>query len=506
MRYFNTSGPNIPAQHYTLYREDLLKKGTDLVANERYFTIWAPRQTGKSTFFLQLQERLESQSYQFVLLNVENFRDASLNSFLNAIRLSFKRLDLELSQNLTSFIDLSTEIMQMNTGKVVIVVDEVEGLNPDLFGQFLHTIRNLYHSRSSHALKSVILVGVSNIVGVVEDHASPFNIADNLQIPYFSDSETLALLQQHEAETGQKIEEKVKEKISEITANQPGLVNGFAYQLVSRYPEKAVLDYQDYLVVEDWYLMEALDKNFANILKWAKKYRELVETLLFTEQEILFDIDREAIKILHTNGLIKRNAAGNVEFWVPFYKKRLQKALYPYTNGEKDHISEDLYAPDFFTPSGELKLETLIDTYKAYAKRRGFAVFREKDAQGNYTSIKEAGLLYSFETFMAAFVSEAGGKTYREADVGLGKSDLIINLGGSEILFEAKKYYSPAKFLAGKTQLAYYASRLGLSHAVYLVFAPIRLKYPEPIKEGTDWIEQVEINTFLVPYDEQKDF
>jgi hypothetical protein len=506
MRYFNTSGPNIPEQHYTLYREDLLKAGTDLVVTERYFTIWAPRQTGKSTFFLQLQERLETQDYQFVLLNVENFRDANIISFINAIRFGFKSAGIELSQNISSFIDLSTEIMHLDKGKLVVVVDEIEGLNPDLFGQFLHTIRSLYHSRGRHALKSVILVGVSNIVGIVEDHASPFNIADNLAIPYFTDQETLALLQQHETETGQKFETKVKEKISEITANQPGLVNGFAYQLVSRYPDKPGIDYSDYLVVEDWYLMEAIDKNFANILKWAKKYRELVETLLFTEQEIPFDIDRESIKILHTNGLIKRNAKGNVEFWVPFYKKRLQKALYPYTNGEKDRISENLYAPDFFTPNGELKLETLIDTYKAYAKRRGFAVFREKDAQGNYTSIKEAGLLYSFETFMAAFVSEAGGKTYREADVGLGKSDLIINLGGKEILFEAKKYYSPAKFLAGKTQLAYYASRLGLSHAVYLVFAPIRLKYPEPIKEGTERIENIEINTFLVPYDEEKDF
>jgi AAA-like domain len=506
MRYFNTSGPNISEQHYTLYREDLLRKGTDLVTKERYFTIWAPRQTGKSTFFLQLKAHLETQGYQCVVLNFENFRDASLITTLNAIRTGFERTGLELPPNITSFADFSDVIIKMNTGKIVIVVDEVEGLNPALFGQFLHTIRNLYHSRSSHVLKSVILVGVSNIVGVVEDHASPFNIADNFPISYFSDEETFALLQQHETETGQKIETKVKEKISEITANQPGLVNGFAYQLVSRYPEKPTLDYSDYLVVEDWYLMEALDKNFANILKWAKKYRELVETLLFTEQEIPFDIDRESIKILHTNGLIKRNASGNVEFWVPFYKKRLQKALYPYTNGERDHISENLYAPDFFTPNGELKLETLIDTYKAYAKRRGFAVFREKDAQGNYTSIKEAGLLYSFETFMAAFVSEAGGKTYREADVGLGKSDLIINLSGKEILFEAKKYYSPAKFLAGKTQFAYYASRLGLSHAVYLVFAPIRLKYPEPIKEGTERIEQVEINTFLVPYDEVKDF
>ncbi|MDQ1351349.1 MAG: hypothetical protein QG657_1651, partial [Acidobacteriota bacterium] len=53
-RYFNTSGPNIPTKHYTLYRADLVEKGIQLVKGERYFTIWAPRQTGKSTYFLLL--------------------------------------------------------------------------------------------------------------------------------------------------------------------------------------------------------------------------------------------------------------------------------------------------------------------------------------------------------------------------------------------------------------------------------------------------------------------
>ena len=39
------------------------------------------------------------------------------------------------------------------------------------------------------------------------------------------------LLGQHETETGQLFDEKVKQKICQITANQPGLVNGFAQKL-----------------------------------------------------------------------------------------------------------------------------------------------------------------------------------------------------------------------------------------------------------------------------------
>lgn len=168
----------------------------------------------------------------------------------------------------------------------------MEGLNPDIFGQFLHTIRNLYHSRDEHCLKSVILVGVSNIVGVVQDHASPFNIADNLEVPYFTDEETAELLHMHEEETGQLFDRKVKEKISYMTGNQPGLVNGFAYRLVEQYSSKPVIDYEDYLKTEHWYIKIAIDKNIANIVNKAKEHRKFVERLLFNENPVEFKIYR----------------------------------------------------------------------------------------------------------------------------------------------------------------------------------------------------------------------
>ena len=129
----------------------------------------------------------------------------------------------------------------------------------------------------------MILVGVSNIVGVVKDNASPFNVTDNLNIPYFTDEETLELLNQHERETGQLFDPSVKAKISEITANQPGLVNAFAAQLVADYPQKPLIEYRDYLKVEDWFLTEAMDKNISNIINKAEEHRTFVEQLLFKE-------------------------------------------------------------------------------------------------------------------------------------------------------------------------------------------------------------------------------
>ena len=82
MRYFNTSGPNIVEEHYTLMRPQLIEKGLDKIHKNRYFTIWAPRQTGKSTYFRLLADSLETEGYKVAYVNFENFKDATLEAFM----------------------------------------------------------------------------------------------------------------------------------------------------------------------------------------------------------------------------------------------------------------------------------------------------------------------------------------------------------------------------------------------------------------------------------------
>ncbi len=259
MREFNTSGPNIPAEHYTIQRTNLIKQGIK-----------------KSTYFRQLAEELIKQGYKVAHINFENYKNASLKSFLYSLTRHIReKWGLDYSKE-TELSHIFEQIQLQEQNKCVLIIDEVEGINPEYFGDFLHSIRNAYHSRENHCLKSVILVGVSNIVGVVSDNASPFNIADNLNVPYFTDEEVFELFGQHETETGQLFDNKIKNKICEITANQPGLVNGFARQLVENNPDKKQLDYDDYLKVEHWYLNLTIDKNISNILNKANEERAFV--------------------------------------------------------------------------------------------------------------------------------------------------------------------------------------------------------------------------------------
>ena len=466
MRRFNTSGPNIIEKHYTLPRLALIEKGKDLVHNDRYFTIWAPRQTGKSTYFRLLAEALKQEGYLVCHINFENYLKKSLSNFMERLVLALEQ-DWGLDLKRLNLAQVFHKVEQIKDKKLVLIIDEVEGINPKYFGEVLHTIRNAYHSRETHGLKSVIFVGVSNITGVVQDNASPFNISDSLQVDYFTQQEVFELLGQHETATEQLFAPEVKEKIYYITAGQPGLVNGFAAKLVELNPHKPLIDYLDYLVVEDWYLYKALDKNVANVINKAKKHQKFLEELLFLERKTKFDIDREAVRFFYTNGLIKDNTEGNITFWVPLYKKRLQKYFYPAMNGEAETIQANIWLDNYLTADNKLNMDKIIREYQAYALRRGFRAFIETDADGNPKGLREAALMYSFETYIQSFLEVFKGKSYLEPHVALGRSDLIINILNNEWVIEAKIFHNITQYTDGKTQLAYYIKGLGLNKGIY---------------------------------------
>ncbi|HMV81184.1 MAG TPA: hypothetical protein PL048_09390, partial [Leptospiraceae bacterium] len=66
-------------------------------------------------------------------------------------------------------------------------------------------------------------------------------------------------------------------------------------------------------------------------------------------------------------------------------------------------------------------------------------------------------------------------------------------------------YYSPSYFVKGKKQLAYYCTRASLNTGYYIVFIENTIN-PNYVSDLTETIDGVEIITFLIWYDEEKDF
>jgi hypothetical protein len=71
-RWFNTAGPCKADIHYMLSPTSRLPSLERLIAQESYFVIHAPRQTGKTTAMLALAKQLTSSGrYTSVMVSVE---------------------------------------------------------------------------------------------------------------------------------------------------------------------------------------------------------------------------------------------------------------------------------------------------------------------------------------------------------------------------------------------------------------------------------------------------
>ena len=74
MRFFNTSGPVVAADHYCIPPLERLNltEVRRLIRDKRYFVLHAPRQTGKTSALLALRDLLNAEgAYRCVYVNVE---------------------------------------------------------------------------------------------------------------------------------------------------------------------------------------------------------------------------------------------------------------------------------------------------------------------------------------------------------------------------------------------------------------------------------------------------
>ena len=84
---------------------------------------------------------------------------------------------------------------------------------------------------------------------------------------------------------------------------------------------------------------------------------------------------------------------------------------------------------------------------------------------------------------------------------------MIITIDGQEAVIESKVYQNITQFNKGKGQgqVAYYADRLGLDAATYLVFVDSEVTHKD-VLESVVTIKGVTITTYLVRYDLKTDF
>jgi len=81
-RTFITGGPVVPAENYFVKREQELADFLKRVEAGKYIVIFAPRQTGKTTFFYQAISELEKDpDYITIALNFEMYSELEPDAF-----------------------------------------------------------------------------------------------------------------------------------------------------------------------------------------------------------------------------------------------------------------------------------------------------------------------------------------------------------------------------------------------------------------------------------------
>ncbi|HIE02253.1 MAG TPA: hypothetical protein EYP59_18555 [Thiotrichaceae bacterium] len=494
MREFNTSGPCNPALHYTVMREALITIGQEKVRKGRYFTLFAPRQSGKTTYFQLLLEAVKEDGFTPIWISFESLKTVTREVFYrdlnNQLHQEFAKHQIQSEQTIKNPVELKYFFEQIQQSQsLVLVIDEFEGIPDSVLSEVMHAFRQMYHRKQYHALHSLLLVGVSTIAKLVTSTASPFNVAEELKVSYFSQAEVNLLLEQYMLESGQKIEPAVIKAIYENTKGQPGLVCALAAHLVENVAPNKTVTMADFFETLNYFLKSKYDKNILNIVQKAKEKKAFMCRLLFGEEPIDFSVYAEDIAYLHANGVIE-NIDDHVGILVPLYSKCIITAFRPLHNGETRHYGMTAHDTfEAYLKDDGLNIHALLNQYRQYVRRRGFKAFDTEN-------LKEAAWHYSLDGFIHFFVEALEGHTFIEVPSGAGRTDLLIVYNQYRYLIEIKVFSTPTRFKKGKAQLAEYLKSEGLDEGYYVVFSSLHTD--EDVLYSEENIKGKQIYTYII--------
>ena len=349
-RYFKKSGYVNPEKSYHVQlenvRNELGQDMKEMIDEGRYFTIFAPGQSGKTTFFYYFCKQLEKEStYITIQLSFQKLTNYLAEEFYQFVqnKLYFQLLNrlesvncphlkvvkdfLKVHQikNNISFGALFEELnILIKRKKMVIFIDEFDGIPKKETVPFLMALRDLYQDykeSESKALYSVGLVGIRNVANLTLDSKkpSPFNIADHVKLPSFTLKNIKDLYAQYTKETNQPFTDQAIQKVFEETSGQTWLVNRLGNIITKEIkPEtiEAVTD-EDVNKAVDILIKEKND-HFLNLKEKLIVYKNLFFEIALTKVE--YDAYDDEQSWLEQYGLIK-NLDDNAVVSNPIYQK-----------------------------------------------------------------------------------------------------------------------------------------------------------------------------------------
>jgi hypothetical protein len=524
MRTFGTQGPVNPEVNYVVSRDEELADFIDRVKKGKYIVLFAPRQTGKTTFFRAAMNALTAKEYFPIQLNFEAYVDltpAAFYSYLyedirRAIASVFQTRGSVPSEALEQFltnVEITDHASMRNffqqlprsltppddEQKVVLIIDEFDAIPPEAVRGFLHSLRYIYLDTSGvRCPYSVGIVGVKNITQLNYDRSiSPFNIQDEFHLPNFTLAQVQELLDQYTNEVGQTFVPEVITAIHKQTAGQPFLVNRCAQILTEELdiPKSEPITMADFSKAHRQLLRERninIEHLLTNIRR-DRRFESILMRIASYERGLFFSLDNDIINELAIYGVIAEGTDGMCEIVNPIYQHRILQAFKPLINGLEDEYFSEESGDDFIdylTPDGVIEMESLLDNFQAFIARAGFRILQVPDTPQEYVG------QYLLYTYLDHFVSIAGANMFLEVQTGRGRIDLLIVHNQRKYVVETKIWEGDRYYQAGKKQLAAYLKLEETQEGYYVVFD--HRNNPMPHVE-TETIDGLTIRSYVIP-------
>ncbi len=502
-RFFNTAGPCKADIHYMLPATERVPEAPRLIAQQGYFVIHAPRQTGKTTAMMALAQQLTaSGKYTAALVSMEVGAPFSgdpgaaelaiLGDWYTALQV---RLPADLRPRPWPSADPGQRIIaalrawaEASPRPIVLFLDEIDALSGDALIAVLRQLRSGYPDRPKSFPGSLALIGLRDVRdykaasgGSDRLHtASPFNIkVRSLTLGSFTADEVAALYQQHAVEAGQPFTPEATALAFTLTQGQPWLVNALAYVITEELlPDSTQPITAEHVRQAQEILIQRQDTHLDSLAERLRepRVRAIIEPML--AGRALENVPVDDIRFVQDLGLCRMGAQGGLEVANPIYREVLLRVL-----ATTPMASLPVIHPTWLRPDGRLDPQRLLEAFLTFWRQHGQPLL----GSAPYHEIAPHLVLMAF----LHRVVNGGGTLEREYAIGSGRMDLCLRYGPDVLGMELKVWRDGERdpLEEGLAQLDGYLSGLGLETGWLVIFD--RRSGQPPIAERTAAAEAV---------------
>ncbi len=497
MRKFSSYGSVDQELHYYVPRQKLIEdayqqlKGDNPDKGGHYITVWASRQTGKTSIMQAVFSTLKQDTqFEVVILSLQYIYNVTdVNQVAKLIALELMEILNLKDLTINTLGDFHLLFKRGTLSKpLILILDEFDTLEPVAIAGLVSVFRHIYNSRrnqtdkstteKNYLLHSMALIGVRAVLGVENIKGSPFNVQRSVHIPNLNHDEIAYLFNCYQRESGQSIQPEVVERIWYEFQGQPGLTCWFGELLTETYNQTTeqpitMAHFEDVYAAA----LDLLPNNtILNIVNKAKQapYKPFVLERFQTKTKLKFTYDDPIINFLYMNGIISVEQISLRENYVKFSSPYVQKRLFNAFARELFQEMDGLYDPfedlsDTITDDN-LNIRRLLLRYEQHLQANRQQVLKNAPRRQNDLRVYEAVFQFHLYSYLTSFLNSYDAQVQPEFPTGNGSIDLLIRHAEQLFGLELKSFANQREYRKALIQAAKYGKQLGVTEIGLVLF------------------------------------